>query len=77
MPEPSPKDDSFDVLVADTSWSAGRRDHVPPASPKAEPPSPTALTITIHSWATPVIGLAMLLLGLVAGYYGRPFLLDF
>lgn len=76
MPEPSPKDDSFDVLVADTSRSAVQQDHVLPESPKAEPRSPAGLTITIHSWATPVIGLAMLLLGLLAGFYGRPFLVD-
>ncbi len=33
-----------------------------------------ALTITIQSWATPVVGLVMLVLGLLAGYYGRPML---
>ena len=35
----------------------------------------TALTIHIHSWVTPVVGLLMLLLGLLAGYFVRPVIL--
>jgi len=31
-----------------------------------------AITITIHSWATPLIGVVMLIIGLLGGYYGRP-----
>jgi hypothetical protein len=31
-----------------------------------------ALTITIQSWATPVIGLVMLVFGLLGGYFLRP-----
>lgn len=31
-----------------------------------------ALTITIQSWATPIVGVVMLVLGLLVGYYGRP-----
>lgn len=31
-----------------------------------------ALTIVFQSWATPIVGLAMLVLGLVAGYTARP-----
>lgn len=34
-----------------------------------------AVTITIQSWATPIIGAAMLVLGLLVGFYARPFLL--
>lgn len=34
----------------------------------------SAVTISIQSWATPIVGLAMLLLGLVGGYYIRPML---
>lgn len=34
-----------------------------------------AVTITIQSWATPIIGTAMLVLGLLVGFYARPFLL--
>ncbi len=33
-----------------------------------------ALTIQIQSWATPLVGLVMLIVGLLAGYYGRPLL---
>jgi protein-disulfide isomerase len=33
-----------------------------------------ALVINIHSWATPIIGVVMLLVGLTAGYFGRPFI---
>ena len=32
-----------------------------------------ALTIAIQSWATPIVGVLMLILGLLVGYYGRPF----
>ena len=31
-----------------------------------------AITITIQSWATPIVGAVMLVLGLLAGYYVRP-----
>jgi hypothetical protein len=33
-----------------------------------------AITISIHSWATPIVGLVMLILGLFGGYYVRPLL---
>jgi hypothetical protein len=33
-----------------------------------------ALTIVVQSWATPVIGILMLVIGLVGGYFGRPLL---
>jgi len=32
----------------------------------------TALTIHIHSWATPIVGFLMLVVGLLAGYFVRP-----
>lgn len=32
----------------------------------------TALTIHIHTWATPIVGLVMLVFGLLAGYAARP-----
>ena len=35
-----------------------------------------AVTITIQSWATPIAGVLMLVLGLLVGYYGRPFMLN-
>ncbi len=31
-----------------------------------------AVTITIQSWATPIVGLIMLIIGLLGGYYARP-----
>ena len=33
-----------------------------------------AVVITIQSWATLVVGLLMLVVGLLAGFYGRPLL---
>ena len=36
--------------------------------------SGTALTINIQSWATPIVGVVMLVLGLLAGYFIRPLL---
>jgi protein-disulfide isomerase len=48
-------------------------DQSPSDSP--EPPKDTpkpALVINIHSWATPIIGVVMLVIGLTAGYFGRP-----
>jgi hypothetical protein len=35
-----------------------------------------AITISIQSWATPVVGIAMLIIGLFGGYYGRPLIVD-
>ena len=31
-----------------------------------------AITINIHSWATPLVGIVMLVIGLLGGYFGRP-----
>jgi protein-disulfide isomerase len=39
---------------------------------EAPPRKPPALTITIQSWATPIVGLAMLILGAVGGFFLRP-----
>ena len=36
--------------------------------PKKQP----AVTINIQSWATPLVGVVMLIIGLLGGYYGRP-----
>jgi hypothetical protein len=38
------------------------------------PPPKSALTIVIQSWATPIVGVVMLILGLVGGYLARPLL---
>ena len=39
-----------------------------------EPERKPALTIVFQSWATPLIGLLMLVVGLAAGFYARPLL---
>jgi protein-disulfide isomerase len=55
-----------------------------PGEPKATEETPTdeglqhkppALTITIQSWATPIVGLAMLILGAVGGFFLRPLIM--
>jgi hypothetical protein len=45
-----------------------------PGSPESQAIKPAALSITIQSWATPVLAVIMLVLGLVGGYYARPYL---
>lgn len=42
--------------------------HQPAAQPKP------AFTIVVHSWATPLVGVIMLAIGLLLGYFGRPFI---
>lgn len=37
-------------------------------------PENAVFTINIYSWTTPVVGLLMLVIGLLAGYFGRPLL---
>jgi hypothetical protein len=39
-----------------------------------ETPAKPALTIVIQSWATPILAILMLILGLAGGYFGRPLL---
>ena len=41
----------------------------PPAQPKP------AFTIVVHSWATPIAGGLMLVIGLLIGFFGRPLLM--
>ena len=38
----------------------------------APPEKPAALTIVIQSWATPIVGILMLIVGLFGGYYLYP-----
>ncbi len=45
-----------------------------PRSRGPNPDSKPSLVINIQSWATPVVGLVMLVVGLLAGYFGRPLL---
>ena len=35
-----------------------------------------AITVSIQSWATPIVGIVMLIVGLLGGYYGRPLIGD-
>jgi len=35
-----------------------------------------AITINVQSWATPIVGVVMLIVGLFGGYYGRPLVGD-
>jgi hypothetical protein len=39
-----------------------------------EPDKKNAVVINIQSWATPIVGMLMLVVGLAAGYIGRPLL---
>lgn len=36
------------------------------------PRSRAALTIIFQSWSTPIVGIVMLVIGLVGGYFARP-----
>lgn len=44
-------------------------EQIPAPTPPKEKP---AITISVQSWATPIVGLVMLVLGLIGGYYTRP-----
>jgi hypothetical protein len=48
---------------------SGEGDMLPTALPAHQAP---ALTIHIQSWATPIVGVMMLVVGLLGGYFGRP-----
>ena len=39
---------------------------------EVEKPTSPALTINVQSWTTPIVGLFMLVIGLLGGYYLRP-----
>jgi len=54
-----------------------RKKLVAPEEPApVEAQKPPALTITIQSWATPIVGVVMLVLGLLVGYFVRPLMLN-
>lgn len=46
----------------------------PPEELEEEAPEKPALTIVIQSWATPIVAVLMLVIGLAGGYFGRPLL---
>jgi hypothetical protein len=41
-------------------------------APEEETRSSPALTINVHSWWTPIVGVVLLVVGLLAGYFLRP-----
>jgi len=41
---------------------------------KQEAPRRPAFVINVYSWATPIVGVLMLVIGLLGGYFGRPFI---
>lgn len=59
-----------------TSLPANRAEDAPARKIRRARPAGPALTITIQSWATPIVGIAMLIAGLLLGYFGRPLLAD-
>jgi hypothetical protein len=60
LPEQVPTDDA--------SEETDLEEEAPEAHPRP------AFVINFYSWATPIIGLVMLLVGLAGGYFGRPLL---
>jgi hypothetical protein len=44
-------------------------------SAEAKPRRPS-FVINVYSWATPIVGVLMLAIGLLAGYFGRPLISD-
>jgi len=50
-----------------------QREDITDAVAEAEPRRPSVV-INVYSWATPIIGVLMLVVGLLAGYFGRPML---
>jgi hypothetical protein len=59
-------DDEADQPTSDTSQEGPREQK---AKDKSSRPS---LVINVYSWATPVLAVLMLVVGLLAGYFGRP-----
>ncbi|MFN2195615.1 MAG: hypothetical protein ACK2UW_05765 [Anaerolineales bacterium] len=63
-----PSDDSAEFTPEAESVAAKK-------SRKAQKKSEKAVfSINFYSWATPVVGVVMLIIGLLAGYFGRPLL---
>ncbi len=73
----NPEEQGDTGMVPTAKRSSKREEAVPPdelqsTEHEAQPP---ALTINIHSWATPIIGIVMLVIGALAGFYARPVVL--
>lgn len=69
-----PEEQESTGRIATAKRKSKREETMPPSEPQiAEPKSqPPALTINIHSWATPIVGIVMLVIGALAGFYARP-----
>lgn len=70
----SPEEQVDAGMVTTTKRRSKREEAIPPdelqsAEHDTQPP---ALTINIHSWATPIVGIVMLVIGALAGFYARP-----
>lgn len=60
------EDEEIEALVLEQPDS----DEIEEESPEQRP----AVVINIHSWATPIVGVVMLVLGLLGGFFARPFI---
>ena len=70
-------EDQTDTAKATAKRKTKQEETIPPGDRQDvehENQSP-ALTINIHSWATPIIGIVMLVIGALAGFYARPVVL--
>jgi len=65
-PEPKKPKTSKRVLIDEQDVI---EDELPNVEFHKERPS---LTINIHSWTTPIVGIVMLVIGALAGFYARP-----
>ena len=60
------------LVVEDEPVALEVQEELAPVQAQKQP----AVIITIQSWATPIVGAVMLVLGLLVGYYGRPLMLN-
>jgi protein-disulfide isomerase len=69
--EPPPEVMTAEQMPAEEMIEAESPEELPEPPKDEQQP---ALVINIHSWATPIVGIVMLVVGLAAGYLGRPYL---
>jgi protein-disulfide isomerase len=71
-----PNEDQADPPAGDANQNTNPETNpfepVEQAVPQEEKPRRPSLVINVYSWATPVVGVLMLAIGLLAGYFGRP-----
>lgn len=67
QPEAEDRSPGNDEQIPDTPVEPVQRSQSRSAAAKN-----AALTVNIYSWATPLVGIIMLVVGLLAGYFGRP-----